>query len=34
VPELFAAIGARFSFDIETIRDLMQFLRGELKRVA
>lgn len=33
VPELFEAVGARFAFDVETIRDLMQFLRGELKRV-
>jgi oligoendopeptidase F len=34
VPELFEAVGARFSFDVETIRDLMQFLRGQLKRVT
>jgi oligoendopeptidase F len=33
VPELFQAIGARFAFDRETIRDLMQFLRGQLNRV-
>jgi oligoendopeptidase F len=33
VPELFEAVGARFAFDIETIRDLMQFLRRELKKV-
>ncbi len=32
VPELFAAAGASFAFDIETIRDLMRFLREELKR--
>jgi oligoendopeptidase F len=33
VPELFEAMGARFAFDVGTIRDLMQFLRAELKRV-
>ncbi|HZC34272.1 MAG TPA: M3 family metallopeptidase, partial [Chthoniobacterales bacterium] len=34
VPELFEAVGARFAFDVETIRDLMQFLRSELRRVT
>jgi oligoendopeptidase F len=34
VPELFEAAGARFSFDAETIRELMEFLRGELQRVS
>ena len=33
VPELFAEVGARFAFDIGTIHELMQFLRGELKKV-
>lgn len=33
VPELFEAVGAHFAFDAGTIRDLMQFLRGELNRV-
>jgi oligoendopeptidase F len=34
VPELFEAVGARFSFDAGTIRELMEFLRGELQRVS
>jgi oligoendopeptidase F len=34
VPELFEAVGARFAFDVATIRELMQFLRGELKNVT
>jgi oligoendopeptidase F len=33
VPELFAAVGARFAFDAGTINELMGFLRGELERV-
>jgi oligoendopeptidase F len=33
VPELFEAVGAHFAFDVGTIRDLMQFLRGELKKM-
>jgi oligoendopeptidase F len=33
VPELFESVGARFAFDVGTIRDLMQFLRRELGRV-
>jgi oligoendopeptidase F len=34
VPELFEAAGARFSFDAGTIRELMEFLRGELQRLS
>jgi hypothetical protein len=34
VPELFGAMGARFSFDVGIIRELMEFLRGELQRVT
>ena len=30
VPELFAAAGARFTFDRGTVRELMNFLRGQL----
>jgi oligoendopeptidase F len=34
VPQLFEAMGARFSFDAGTIRELIEFLRGELKKVT
>jgi oligoendopeptidase F len=30
VPELFKAIGAKFAFDRETIREMISFLRSQL----
>jgi hypothetical protein len=34
VPELFAVAGARFAFDRQTIRRLMQFLREQLAQIS